>query len=108
MKDANAEHPTIEKSGEQEFPGGISGFAWEADATARCIRDGQVECDRMRMSEERSRSPAPKTSGTDAVWAPFLLGTAWRESVLQMEIFDKIREQNNFKYPDNIEGTPAA
>lgn len=48
MRDANAENPTIEKSGKQEFPGGITGFAWEADACARSIREGQLECERMR------------------------------------------------------------
>lgn len=33
---------------------------------------------------------------------------AWRESILQMEIFDKIREQGNYRYPDSIENTNMA
>ena len=41
-----------------EPPGGITGFAWEADAVARSLRDGSLECERM----------------------------SWRESVLQMEV----------------------
>jgi hypothetical protein len=28
---------------------------------------------------------------------------AWRESVLEMEVFDEIRRQNDFRYPENIE-----
>lgn len=40
--------PSFQKRYEQDFPGGIAGFAYEADATARCIRDGQTECERMR------------------------------------------------------------
>jgi hypothetical protein len=28
---------------------------------------------------------------------------AWRESVLEMEVFDEIRRQNNFRYPEDIE-----
>lgn len=42
--------PSFQKRFEQDFPGDISGFAYEADATARCIRDGQIECERMRTS----------------------------------------------------------
>lgn len=33
---------------------------------------------------------------------------AWRETVLQMAVFDKIREQNGFKYPDSMEDTPMS
>ncbi|GAA5907434.1 hypothetical protein JCM6882_003861 [Rhodosporidiobolus microsporus] len=56
-------------------PGGIWGFAWEADEVARCIRDGKKESDRMPL----------------------------RESILTMQIFDEIRRQSDFRLPEAIE-----
>ncbi|GAA6009733.1 hypothetical protein JCM10207_004173 [Rhodosporidiobolus poonsookiae] len=56
-------------------PGGIWGFAWEADEVARCLRDGKTESDRMPL----------------------------RETILQMQVFDEIRKQGNFRYPDELE-----
>ncbi|GAA6009753.1 hypothetical protein JCM10207_004181 [Rhodosporidiobolus poonsookiae] len=56
-------------------PGGIWGFAGEADEVARCLRDGKTESDRMPL----------------------------RETILQMQVFDEIREQGDFRYPDELE-----
>lgn len=35
----------------KEFPIPGNGYHWEADAVARCLRDGLKECDRMTVSE---------------------------------------------------------
>ncbi|GAA5824746.1 hypothetical protein JCM11251_005325 [Rhodosporidiobolus azoricus] len=59
----------------QERPGGIWGFAWEADEVARCIRDGKKESDRMPLNE----------------------------SLHTMQVFDEIRRQGDFRYPEAIE-----
>ncbi|GAA5950231.1 hypothetical protein JCM21900_003517 [Sporobolomyces salmonicolor] len=56
-------------------PGNIWGFAWEADEVARCLRDGKKESDRMPL----------------------------RETVLMMEVFDEIRRQGQFVYPEALE-----
>ncbi len=66
------------KTGGEDFsvrPGGIWGFAWEADEVARCIRDGKLQSARMPV----------------------------RETVLQMAVFDQIREQNGLVYPEALE-----
>ncbi|KAH8917995.1 NAD(P)-binding protein [Atractiella rhizophila] len=59
----------------RERPGGIWGFAWEADEVARCIRDGKIESETM----------------------------SWALTAEMMNVFDKIREANNFTYPEQIE-----
>ncbi|KII86983.1 hypothetical protein PLICRDRAFT_177690 [Plicaturopsis crispa FD-325 SS-3] len=51
-------------------PGGAFGLVLEADECARCIRDGKVQSARM----------------------------PWRESILQMEVFDEIRLQGGLVY----------
>ncbi|GAA5968642.1 hypothetical protein JCM11641_007709 [Rhodosporidiobolus odoratus] len=56
-------------------PGNIWGFAWEADEVARCLRDGKKESDRMPL----------------------------RETILQMQVFDEIRRQGDFRYPEELE-----
>ncbi|GAA5964088.1 hypothetical protein JCM3765_000899 [Sporobolomyces pararoseus] len=56
-------------------PGNIWGFAWEADEVARCLRDGKKESDRMPLNE----------------------------TVRMMEVFDEMRKQGNFVYPESLE-----
>ncbi|ORY88343.1 NAD-binding protein [Leucosporidium creatinivorum] len=56
-------------------PGGIWGFAWEADEVARCLRDGKKESERMPL----------------------------RDTVLMMEVFDEIRKQGELVYPEAVE-----
>jgi len=66
------------QTGGEDFsvrPGGIWGFAWEADEVARCIRDGKLQSARMPL----------------------------RETVLQMDVFDQIREQGGLVYPEALE-----
>lgn len=53
------------------------GMFWEADAAARALRDGKLETDKCTLDE----------------------------SVLTMQIMDKVRYTNNFRYPDSIEST---
>ncbi|BGO94997.1 hypothetical protein NBRC10512_006538 [Rhodotorula toruloides] len=72
--------PTVKPVESETFefeprPGGIWGFAWEADEVARCIRDGRKESDRMPL----------------------------RETLLMMQVFDEIRKQGNFTYPPELE-----
>jgi len=68
--------PTRSESFEFEpRPGNILGFAWEADEVARCLRDGKLESERMTLSE----------------------------TVLMMEVFDEIRKQGEFVYPESLE-----
>ncbi|GAA6017496.1 hypothetical protein JCM11491_006843 [Sporobolomyces phaffii] len=56
-------------------PGNIWGFAWEADEVARCLRDGKKESDRMPLNE----------------------------TVRMMQVFDEIRQQGEFVYPESLE-----
>ncbi|GAA6046697.1 hypothetical protein JCM3770_003122 [Rhodotorula araucariae] len=72
--------PTTQATRSETFefeprPGGIWGFAWEADEVARCIRDGKKESDRMPL----------------------------RETLLMMQVFDEIRNQGAFVYPEVLE-----
>ncbi|GAA6030810.1 hypothetical protein JCM8097_008887 [Rhodosporidiobolus ruineniae] len=67
--------PKTERFSFEPRPGGIWGFAWEADEVARCIRDGKKESDRMPL----------------------------RETILTMQIFDEIRRQGDFRYPEALE-----
>jgi hypothetical protein len=60
---------------EMPIPG--HGMHWEADAAARCLRDGKLESKVMPLEE----------------------------SILIMEAMDKVREIGNFRYPENIEST---
>jgi predicted dehydrogenase len=57
------------------FPIPGKGMFWQADETARCIRDGKKESDILPVSE----------------------------TLLVMRIMDRVREQNGFKYPESIE-----
>lgn len=59
------------------FPAGGHGMYYEADEAARCIRDGLLESETM----------------------------PWEESILIMEVMDKIREQGGLQYPSAIEST---
>ncbi|KAI9785517.1 MAG: hypothetical protein M1839_009258 [Geoglossum umbratile] len=56
-----------------DVPG--KGLFWEADACARCLRDGKQECEVM----------------------------PWEESIAIMDVIDKVREQNGLRYPDAVE-----
>ncbi|KDE04255.1 hypothetical protein MVLG_05283 [Microbotryum lychnidis-dioicae p1A1 Lamole] len=58
-------------------PGNILGYAWQADEVARCLRDGKTESERMPL----------------------------RDTVLMMKVFDKVREQGAFGYPEELETT---
>ncbi|GAA5868524.1 hypothetical protein JCM3774_005415 [Rhodotorula dairenensis] len=58
-----------------EMPSGTWGFAYEADQVARCLRDGKLESDLVPLDE----------------------------TVLQMQIFDEIRSQNDLAYPAVLE-----
>ncbi|KWU44680.1 NAD(P)-binding protein [Rhodotorula sp. JG-1b] len=57
------------------MPKGTWGFAYEADEVARCLRDGKKESDIIPL----------------------------RETILQMQIFDEIRRQNDLVYPEALE-----
>ena len=66
----------IEQEGQDfmtDVPG--KGLFWEADACARCLRDGLQECEVM----------------------------PWEESIAIMDVIDKVREQNGLRYPDTVE-----
>ncbi|KAH8548972.1 hypothetical protein BGW37DRAFT_161206 [Umbelopsis sp. PMI_123] len=52
----------------KEFPIPGNGYHWEADAVARCLRDGLKECARMSISD----------------------------SILSMELFDEFRKQGGY------------
>ncbi|KAJ5279989.1 hypothetical protein N7478_005361 [Penicillium angulare] len=58
-------------------PGNARGMFWEADEVARCVRDGKLESETL----------------------------PWKESILIMEVMDKVRQQGELVYPDNIEST---
>ncbi|MCJ1314471.1 hypothetical protein MMC25_008153 [Agyrium rufum] len=60
----------------QEFPSG-HGMFWEGDEAARCVRDGKLESE----------------------------GLGWEESIVIMEVMDKVREQAGLRYPEAIEST---
>ncbi|EWC47363.1 hypothetical protein DRE_00331 [Drechslerella stenobrocha 248] len=53
------------------------GWYWEADATARAIRDGKIECETM----------------------------PWKETISIMEVMDEVRRQADMTYPAAIEST---
>ncbi|GAA5843426.1 hypothetical protein JCM3766R1_002947 [Sporobolomyces carnicolor] len=73
--------PTESKEFEFEpRPGNIWGFAWEADEVARCLRDGKKESDRMPLNE----------------------------TVRMMEVFDEMRQQGQFVYPEALETTDVS
>ncbi|GAA5984692.1 hypothetical protein JCM10908_003462 [Rhodotorula pacifica] len=67
--------PKTEEHTFEPRPAGIWGFAWEADEVARCLRDGKKESDRMPL----------------------------RETLLMMQVFDEIRKQGDFVYPEELE-----
>ena len=60
-----------------EIPAGGHGMFWEADAAARCVRDGKLECETV----------------------------PWQESIHVMEVMDKIREGTHLVYPHELETT---
>jgi predicted dehydrogenase len=60
-----------------EFPGGGHGMFWQADDSARAIRDGKLECDVMPL----------------------------HESLAMVEVMDEIRKQFKLEYPAEIEST---
>ena len=62
------------------FPAGGHGMYYEADEAARCLRDGKLESATM----------------------------PWDESILIMEVMDKIRQQCDLVYPSAIESTDAS
>ena len=62
---------------EFEFPGNGTGMFWQADESARALRDGKLECDIMPHEE----------------------------SLAVVEVMDKMREIGDMKYPEKIEST---
>ncbi|KAJ5570084.1 dimeric dihydrodiol dehydrogenase [Penicillium hispanicum] len=62
---------------ENHFPDAVYGLAYEADEAARCIRDAKLE-------------------------SPFM---PWNESLVCMEIMDKVRQDNGLDFPEEIEST---
>lgn len=62
---------------EFDFPIPGWGFFWEADETARCIRDGKLESEVLTLEE----------------------------SIVIMEVMDEVRRQNDMPYPEKIETT---
>ncbi|GAA5880922.1 hypothetical protein JCM16303_005176 [Sporobolomyces ruberrimus] len=61
-------------------PGDIWGFAWEADAVARSLRDGKLESEHMPLNE----------------------------TLLMMEVFDEMRKQGGLLYPESLETADAS
>jgi predicted dehydrogenase len=53
------------------------GMFWQADEVARCLRDGKKESDRMSLDE----------------------------SILITSVMDKVRFDNDFRYPEHLEST---
>ncbi len=74
MKDADGS-PGEPVRTEFEIPGGGHGMFWEADACARALRDGKTEAELCPLDE----------------------------SVLMMEIMDKVRKDADFAYPQKLE-----
>lgn len=60
-----------------EIQAGAHGMFWEADAAARCVRDGKLECETV----------------------------PWQESIHLIEVMDKIREGAHIVYPNELETT---
>lgn len=58
-------------------PGGIWGFAWEADEVAQCLNAGKKESERMPL----------------------------RDTLLMMQSFDEMRKQGQLVYPEAVETT---
>ena len=58
-----------------EMPAGGRGFNYEADETARCIKDGKLESETL----------------------------GWEESIVIMRVMDEVRKQNGLVYPDKLE-----
>ena len=65
------------KEVECEFPGNGKGMYWEADESARCVRDGKLESEVM----------------------------SWEESLVIMRVMDEVRKQGGLVYPEKIEST---
>lgn len=63
--------------GTERLTGVHTGFGlhWEADAVARCLRDGELESKRMSQTE----------------------------TALEMTILDEWRKQSGYKYPAGLE-----
>ncbi|CAG7847775.1 Trans-1,2-dihydrobenzene-1,2-diol dehydrogenase; AltName: Full=D-xylose 1-dehydrogenase; AltName: Full=D-xylose-NADP dehydrogenase; AltName: Full=Dimeric dihydrodiol dehydrogenase [Serendipita indica DSM 11827] len=62
------------KNGADEQHGG-SGWHWQADEVARCIRDGKIQSDK---------------------WG-------WDKTLLEMKIFDEVRKQGQLVFPEGVE-----
>lgn len=60
-----------------ELPKGAQGFFYEADAVARCIRDGKTECEYMPLEE----------------------------SLMILEAADTVRCTGGLRYPESVERT---
>ena len=58
-----------------EMPGGASGFCYEADEVARCIKAGKLESETL----------------------------GWEESSVIMRVMDEVRKQNGLVYPEKLE-----
>ncbi|KAI8577019.1 hypothetical protein K450DRAFT_254014 [Umbelopsis ramanniana AG] len=58
----------------KEFAIPGNGYHWEADAVARCLRDGLKECERMTVSE----------------------------SIMSMELMDEFRKQGGYEFPASL------
>lgn len=67
-------HEAVTETSEFPMPQG-HGTHWEADAAARCLRDGKLEDDMM----------------------------PWEESIVIMEAMDKVREIAGLRYPASVE-----
>lgn len=76
-------------------PGGIWGFAWEADEVARCLRDGKKESDRMPLRETLLMMQVRACS--------IPLNYVPDAERLFLQIFDEIRKQGEFVYPEELE-----
>ncbi|GAC94658.1 dimeric dihydrodiol dehydrogenase [Pseudozyma hubeiensis SY62] len=76
-KDDDGKWTGKEDTRKYEIPG--HGMFWEADACARAIRDGKSEEERCSL----------------------------KESILTMKIMDKVRYDNDFRYPDHLESTSS-
>lgn len=58
-------------------PNNARGMFWEADEVARCLHDGKLESE----------------------------GLPWDESIVIMEIMDKVQQQGDLTYPEHFEST---
>lgn len=74
------------------------GFVWEADEVARCLRDGKKESDRMPLRETLLMMQVSLVSGTFPPTSAQLILTD-----LPAQVFDEMRKQGSFVYPEQLE-----